>query len=169
MDISTKKEELSICYISALCTQAGISYDTIRHDDTSTDGLIQKRIMLTEKIGYDTHLRVQLKSTSSDSMYKDDGSVISYVLKVKNYNDMCQRSTTPIILALLVLPEDEGSWVKLTDEELLIKGRMYWAEFSTYTPSNNKSSVTVNIDKQNHLTPESLQTILEKIAQEDWP
>lgn len=169
MDISAKKEELSICYISALCTQAGISYDTIRHDDTSTDGLIQKRIMLDEKIGYDTHLRVQLKSTSSTSMHKDNDSVISYVLKVKNYNDMCRRTTTPIILALLVLPEDERSWVKLTDEELLIKGRMYWTEFSDHTPSDNKGSITVKIDKQNLLTPESLQTILEKIAREDWP
>lgn len=35
------KEELSICYISTIAANAGIDYETIRHDDDSTDGLIK--------------------------------------------------------------------------------------------------------------------------------
>ena len=41
MDTSSKKEELSIAYISALCAVAGISFDRQFHDDDSTDATIK--------------------------------------------------------------------------------------------------------------------------------
>ena len=41
MHSSSKKEDISISYISALCADAGISYDIQRHDDDSTDGIIK--------------------------------------------------------------------------------------------------------------------------------
>ena len=78
-------------------------------------------------------------------------------------------STTPIILGLLVLPEDENTWVKWSTEELLIRGCMYWAEFSTQQPSNNVGTVSVRINKSQVLNQESLLNILEKIAKEEWP
>ena len=34
------KEELSICYISAIAANAGIDYETLSHDDDSTKGTI---------------------------------------------------------------------------------------------------------------------------------
>lgn len=35
------KENMSISYISAVCAYAGVDYDTIRHDEDSTDGLMK--------------------------------------------------------------------------------------------------------------------------------
>ena len=43
MEISQVKEDISISYISALCAYSGISYDIIRHDDDSTDGILKKQ------------------------------------------------------------------------------------------------------------------------------
>ena len=40
---SQKKEDIHISYISALCASAGITYETQRHDDDSTDGIIKKK------------------------------------------------------------------------------------------------------------------------------
>lgn len=166
---SMKQQDIHISYISALCAHAGISYDIQRHDDDSTDGIIKKRITLSDGDFRDTQLRIQLKSTSSLSQYTDNGDSFAYRLKVKNYNDLCTPSTAPIILGLLILPEDENSWIKWSEEELLIRGCMYWADFSKCKKSTNQSTVNVKIDKANIINQDTLLNILEKIAREEWP
>ena len=143
MQRTQMKEDLSISYISALCAYAGIAYEIIRHDEDSTDGILKKRVILDGKGKFDAALRIQLKCTSSRSQYTDNGDTLSYKLKVKNYNDLCLPATTPIILGLLILPENKALWINWTEEELLIKGCMYWAEFSRETESVNKKTVNV--------------------------
>lgn len=164
-----QQEDLHISYISALCASVGISYDTQRHDDDSTDGIIKKRIFFSEESFYDSQLRIQLKSTSSPSQYTESNNFITYKLRAKNYNDLCTPSTTPIILGLLVLPENEKTWVKWSTEELLIKGCMYWADFSSCQKSDHQTTVSVQIPKTNMISQASLLNILEKIATEEWP
>lgn len=163
------KEDIHISYISAVCASAGISFDLQRHDGDSTDGIMKKILTLEDGSKYMSAVRIQLKCTSSKSQYKDNGDVIKYSLKVKNYNDLCTKCTTPIILGLLVLPEDENMWVKWTEEELLIRGCMYWAEFSEKNTSDNSESIRITIDKKNVVNKDTLLNILEKIAKEEWP
>lgn len=166
---SIHQEDIHISYITALCASADISYEKQIHDDDSTDGILKKRIILPNGGFFDSQLRIQLKSTSSPSQYSEDETMISYKLKAKNYNDLCTPSTTPIILGLLILPEDSGSWVQLRPEDLLIKGRMYWADFSSSIRTDNLSSVSVNIPKNNVVDQAFLLRTLEKIATEEWP
>lgn len=169
MHITKTKEDISISYISALCAYSGIAYEIIRHDDDSTDGMLMKRICLDTGHQFDAQLRIQLKCTSSVSQYTDDGKEIIYKLKVKNYNDLCTKATTPIILGLLVLPEDEKQWMNWSMDELLIKGCMYWAEFSNEAESSNVGTVSVKLNKHNVVNADTLLEMLEKIAKEEWP
>lgn len=169
MQVTQTKEDISISYISALCAYAGIAYEIIRHDDDSTDGILMKRIYLDTGHRFDAQLRIQLKCTSSATQYSDTGKQITYKLKVKNYNDLCTQSTTPIILGLLVLPEDESQWVKWSSDELLIKGCMYWADFSGEPESTNSGSVSIKINKDNVINVDTLSDMMEKIAKEVWP
>ena len=169
MQTTQIKEDISISYISALCAYAGISYEIIRHDDDSTDGILRKRIFLDRGRKFEAGLRIQLKCTSSLSQYTDNGDTIIYKLKAKNYNDLCLQSTTPIILGLLILPEDKEQWINWTKEELLIRGCMYWADFSLEAELSNKETVNVTISKKHVINAESLQKILERIAKEEWP
>ena len=169
MQITQIKEDLSISYILALCAYAGIAYEIVRHDGDSTDGILRKRILLDGNKKFDAELRVQLKCTSSQSQYADNGDILIYKLKAKNYNDLCLSSTTPIMLGLLILPENETLWINWTEKELRIKGCMYWAEFSKETESSNEGTVSVKINKKNVINVESLQNILEMIAKEEWP
>ncbi len=166
MDTSSKKEELSITYISALCAVSGISFDRQFHDDDSTDATIKKLITLPDGRKCEAILRVQLKATSSTTQYKEDDSTITYVLKAKNYNDLKTISTTPIVLALLILPEKEDEWVTWTHEELMIKGRMYWQSFESAPEIENKSSITVKIPKENYLNSDRLLELLQRVAEE---
>ena len=169
MQTTQTKEDISISYISVLCAYAGIAYEIIRHDDDSTDGLLMERVQLDNGFCYNVQLRIQLKCTSSASQYIDNGEYIIYRLKAKNYNDLRTRSTTPVILGLLVLPEDEREWVKWSSEELLMKGCMYWADFSRNRESFNNSTVNVKLKKSNVINSDSLNRILTKIAKEEWP
>lgn len=169
MHITKAKEDLSISYISTLCASSGIAYEIHRHDDDSTDGELKKRINLGNGCLFDAQLRVQLKCTSSYSQYTDKGEYITYKLNAKNYNDLCTPSTTTIILGLLVLPEDEKEWVKWSEQELLLKGCMYWANFSGNPISKNLSTVSVDLSKKHVINGETLQELLEKIAKEEWP
>lgn len=166
---SNDKEDIHISYLLSVCASANISLDLQRHDSDSTDGIIKKTIELDNGEKYMSSLRIQLKCTSSASQFTDKGNQIQYKLKVKNYNDLCTKCTTPIILGLLVLPENEKDWVKWSEKELLINGCMYWADFSTKLPSENKNSITVNIDKNNLINKDTLLEILRKIAKEEWP
>ena len=161
------KEELSICYISAIAANAGIDYETLRHDDDSTDGLIKKWIGLPNAEPIHSLLRVQLKSTSSESMYTEDAKEIRYSLKVKNYNDLRQRSTTPIILCLLILPSKRQEWLHWSKDELLLRGCMYWTSLAGKESSFNKESVIVTFDKKHVVNSDTLQELLEKIAREE--
>lgn len=167
LDNSIIKEELSINYISTISSIAGISYQTIRRDEDSTDGILRKVISLENNGKFNAELRVQLKCTSSINLYTDDENVITYKLKVKNYNDLCMPATSPIILGLLILPDEKDEWVKWTTNELMIKGCMYWLSLANKTPSDNAGTVTVKINKKNVLNQESLHILLEKIAKEE--
>lgn len=126
MDTSAIKEDLSISYISAVAAINGIGYETVRHDEDSTDGILKKIVTLEDGRKFDAELRIQLKATSSVSQYTMTDEKITYQLKAKNYNDLCMPGTSPIILGLLILPSDETEWIGWTPNELMIKGCMYW-------------------------------------------
>lgn len=75
----------------------------------------------------------------------------------------------PIILCLLILPEDDSVWVNWSTEDLLIKGSMYWLDLSSAERSPNAEAVSVSIPKSNTVSPETLLNLLTKIAKEEWP
>lgn len=169
MPSTNYQEDIHISFISALCASADISYDTQRHDDDSADGIIKKRIIRPDGSFYDAQLRIQLKSTSSPSQYSENDDIITYKLKAKNYNDLCTPATTPIILGLLILPDDMNEWVQWSPDDLLIKGRMYWLDLSSNKTTDNQSTVSVKIPKANTVNQAFLLETLEKISKEDWP
>lgn len=166
MDIEAIKEELSITYLHAICTKAGIDFELPRHDEDSTDAIIKRKVTLTNGSEYESLIRVQLKATSSRSQYSEDETVIRYKLKIKNYNDLSRNSTTPILLALLLLPENQDEWIQWTEETLLLKGRMYWACFRGEAASNNVSSINVTIDKNQVVNPDALLALLQRTAED---
>ena len=166
MNDSSIKEDLSIAYMSAICAVAGIAFDLQRHDEDSTDAIIKKLIALPDERKCEVSLRVQLKATSSPSQYREDDENLTYILKAKNYNDLRTSSTTPIILAVLILPKNEAEWLKWTKEDLLIKGRMYWQSFASSSEKDNKNTVSVRISKENYLNSDKLLKLLQKMAEE---
>ena len=85
----------------------GIEFELMRHDSDSIDA-VMKKIIKTPDCEYNAMISMQLKATSSISQYHESDDEISNKLKAKNYNDLCIKRTTPLILVLLILPEEES-------------------------------------------------------------
>ncbi|MBP1543321.1 MAG: DUF4365 domain-containing protein [Oscillospiraceae bacterium] len=161
MTLDKQKEELSISYLSSIAAVAGIDYERNIHDSDSTDATLKCWID-----GIHASLRVQLKATSSSNVFSESENTISYKLKPKNYNDLCAKSTTPIILCLLILPEDPSEWLSWSIEELSIKGIMYWVSLAGRERTDNTSSISISISKNNTITKDSLIALLKQIAED---
>ena len=65
----------------------------------------------------------------------------------------------PILLMLLVLPENEKAMI-LTKEQLLMKGTMYYLNLQGGKKSENKESVTISIPYCNIVNEEVLNFLL---------
>ncbi len=157
------EEDLSISYLRAVAAKAEVVFELRHRDVNSKDANLSKPIMTADGV-FDSELNVQLKSTYSKALYTDDGETITYSLKVKNYNDLCKKTTTPIILCLLILPEEKEQWVTQTPEELTLKHCMYWVSLQGMSETKNSTTCDVKIPKTNILNVESLNDLLTKIA-----
>lgn len=167
MDKEKIKEDLSICYLKTIAAVNGIALERIEHDEDSVDVVIKKLVCGEDgKPRFNSQISVQLKATSSISQYTIGENDISYVLKVKNYNDLCTPASMPSILALLILPEMDDEWVKWTPDELMIKGKMFWLSLRDREVSNNSASVTVKIPKTNVLNIATIEELIVKVSEE---
>lgn len=157
------EEDLSISYLRAVAAKAEIVFELRHRDVNSKDANLTKSIMTANGL-FDSELNVQLKSTYSKALYTDDGETITYSLKVKNYNDLCKKTTTPIILCLLILPEEKEQWVTQTPDELTLRHCMYWVSLQGMPETANKTTCDVKIPKKNILNVETLNSLLTQIA-----
>lgn len=157
------EEDLSISYLRAVAAKAEVIFELRRSDVNSKDANLTKSIM-TDAGLFDSELNVQLKSTYSKALYTDDGKTITYSLKVKNYNDLCRKTTTPIILGLLILPEEKDQWVTQTPDELTLKHCMYWLSLQGQPETTNTTTCDIKIPKENILDAKSLNDLLTQIA-----
>ena len=153
MEESIVKEDISYAYLAACCASANIAFERTTHDEDGEDCSVKKTCT---------------RADSSDSQYTVNEDRIVYKLKAKNYNDLCTLGTDPFILGLLVLPGKREEWVKWTPEELLLRGTMYWERFDNREKTENTSTVSVSLPKTNLLGPETLNAILQRIAEEEW-
>ncbi len=127
MTIGQIKEQLSVHYVGALTCRAGHRMMFPLGFAAGVDVVISEIMPL--KIG--KHIRytdtgntidVQLKCTTRASIAKKetpDGNLLPFDLEVKNLNDLVFRKnkanakrTNPLLLVVLVLPEDEGNWLR---------------------------------------------------------
>jgi hypothetical protein len=124
------KSELSSVYVHAVASMAGCACNRA---ERQTDNL---GIDLTIRFRGDfpnlpsparlVTFDVQLKSGSNIS-FDNQNSIVLDGLDKKNYDDYRDdRRNPPIFLILFVLPENSDEWLKLTEEELVLKKCAYW-------------------------------------------
>lgn len=149
-----QEEALSRVYVQAIAARAG--YVTASYD-LDRDG-IDLRIQAGG--GMRPALDLQLKATVNLGKPKD--GCFRFLLKRRNYDLLCMETQTPRLLVVLDLPKDEHRWMTITENELVLRHRAYWLNLKGHEETNNQSSATVQIPRENLFNVEVLQALMEQ-------
>jgi hypothetical protein len=159
------KEKLSKNYLELLIYNGG--HKQVKPED---DHGVDLYIMRVQRIERDGGIRyvdstdfigIQLKCTCVASIEEDD-DYIKYDLEVKTYNDLVDRvrynATVPLLLVLMVLPDEVERWVEVRENEIALAKCAYW-----YKPDSedlytgNSSRKRIYIPKSNKLSIDSIR------------
>ncbi|MGB0931429.1 MAG: DUF4365 domain-containing protein [Chitinophagales bacterium] len=173
MTVEQIKEQLSKAFLFAIASRLGC---LVRDEnlDLGVDVTIQFPFILHRNqrkrfLGAGKSIHVQLKTTTMSQVVVDKDT-IRYDLEVKNFNDLidCRdfrqndRSETPLIVILFILPNEPDDWIIVKEEELIIKKFAFW-----YYPkedakkSPNKYKTRIHIPKSNRITLSSFPEIFD--------
>lgn len=164
------KEQLSRHFVELVASRSGFKCASVNPDhgcDLHITRALYVEINGTRRL-LDTGeiLHVQLKSTCESSVV-ETADAIKYDLEAKTFNDLVHRrnqaTVRPLILVLLVLPDDQNEWLRIEPGELLLRRTAYW-----YYPeagldyTENTSKVRITIPRTNVMT---LDFVREKFAE----
>jgi len=68
-----------------------------------------------------------------------------------------------------VVPEDPADWLDLTEDRMIMRRCGYWTSLRGAAPTNNKTSVTIEIPRLQVFSPEALQGIMSRLERRDLP
>jgi hypothetical protein len=161
VDINQQKEQFSHAYIYAVAASAGYSFQ-IAARPLDFDGI---NIILAGGIGSGIirypRLELQVKCTSRDVIGQE---AIRYPLEVKNYNDLkVENIQTPRLLILVVVPDNLDNWLIQSQQELCLKYCGYWVSLRRQPPTQNQTTVTISIPRQNIFNVQALTTLMQLI------
>lgn len=161
MDLSHSKEQFSMAYVKAVASVAGFAVERISMDLDSVDVTIWSR----NRAGriHSPRLDVQLKCTATDVV---KGDVIKYPLKRKNYDDLILENVlVPRILVVVLVPEDPREWLDQSEEHMVMRHCGYWISLKGMPPTNNETSVSVEIPRTQVFSVDALKRIMAQIGE----
>jgi hypothetical protein len=147
-------EQLSRAFLRALATNEGFTcedhqqdfgVDCSVHEASSQARNGRTRILLSGR-----SMQVQLKAVTESKVRAGDRS-LHFDLESKTFNDLVSRArggaTTPLVLGLLVLPDDRAEWAVVQHHQLEVRHSFYlWAPPTGTTPTPHAASVTIEVD-----------------------
>ncbi|GHC44390.1 DUF4365 domain-containing protein [Roseibacillus persicicus] len=160
MTLNNQKEQFSSAYAQAVASVAGLKISKCEVDDDSIDITIERSGGLAER------LDIQLKCTASSIPVSGD---LSFPLKLKNYEDLSRVTIMPRILVVLFVPKDSQDWMKITEEQALIRHSAWWVDLKDSPSTDNDTSVTVTIPRDNLFRPEILTKLLDETRNQFTP
>jgi hypothetical protein len=63
---------------------------------------------------------------------------------------------------VLDLPKNQGDWLQITPDSLILRRCAYWAGPGGWSETGNKESVTILIQSQNRFDVDSLKALMEQ-------
>lgn len=172
LSLQNIESELSYAYLHAVAARAGVGCKvSTRHDDNVGVDAELTGWGPFPNGGYreEVDIKVQLKATVKQPVIVENS--FSYSLSgISQYNDLrTDTVSTPRILVVLFLPSDEKDWLVHTQDALLLKNCAYWVSLRGASESNNATSQTVYLPKNQTFDPDGLINILAKISRNQIP
>jgi Domain of unknown function (DUF4365) len=160
------QESLSQAYLHLVTCTLGLVYFRPQFDMDGTDYVINYSTRVKgQPLRGRFPLYIQLKSST---MAEVKENTVVYDLTIKAYDELRrprQPGESPMILVLLVLPEDEAVWMDLDEERLLIRKCAYWISLEDWPESDTIWTKRINIPRTNVFSVDGLRDIMDRIAQ----
>ena len=152
-----REEALSRVYVRAVAAGAGYVTSECDFDRDGVDLRIHAGGAMRPALDLQLKATVNL-TESQDRRYR-------FPLQRRNYDLLRGETQTARLLVVLALPKDEDQWMTITTEELVLRRCAYWLSLKGGAETDNPSSVTVYIPRQNVLDVESLRDLMERSRQ----
>ena len=104
-------------------------------------------------------LDLQLKATARLARVGTDWR---FDLPKRNYDLLRERTLVPRILVVLNLPAEEGDWLSISEEELVLRRCAYWADITDAPESDNERTVTISIPEHNRFDADALKRLMDR-------
>jgi len=161
VDSNIQKEEFSYAYIYAIAATAGCA---VQRTTTPLDRL-GVDLMITGVNNQDIIdfplLYVQVKCTSRQVL---TANALRYPLSVKKYEELRIRDRyPPLILIIVIVPDQVNDWLNQSEAELCLKRCAYWISLADQAPTQNQETITVYIPRDNIFTANVLKTIMQRL------
>ncbi len=154
LSVPDEEELLSRAYAHAVASRAGYVTAFYEIDRDGIDLRIQAGGAMRPA------LELQLKATVNLAD-AGDGNV-RFPLPRRNYDLLRIEAQTPRLLVVLDLPREQEQWLTVTADELVMRRQAYWLSLKGYAETDNETSVTVRIPKENCFDVASLRALMEK-------
>ncbi|MEV0028233.1 DUF4365 domain-containing protein [Nocardia sp. NPDC050793] len=163
LPISARQEQFSLAFVRMVVAAAGCS---IKSHETDYDGVDITIVASREyERFYCPEFELQLKCTTQHSQLKSDH--LAWPLKRDRFLKLVSpKRFVPALLGVLLIPEDPGQLIDLSEEGLTSSSRMYW-EYATKLGEigDGKSSATVHLPRSNLFDVVGLQHIMQRIGE----
>jgi hypothetical protein len=154
-------EELSKAYVAAVAAGCGFKLGQWSQDDDCIDVTIGAPSTVGIGLVAGPKIDVQLKCTSDPARDHDDH--VTWSLSRAHYGRLRAESLVPIILVVVVLPEEIARWITHSPEELVLRRCGYWASLlGAGDFPEGQDSWTVRISKDSVFSPATLQLLMER-------
>ncbi len=99
----------------------------------------------------------QLKASKNITVKEE---YITYDLDADAYNDLVKKDRgMPRILILMKLPDDNEDWLHITEENTILRDCAWYTSLVGNPITSNSSTKTIQIPRNQLLTPHKLQRI----------
>jgi hypothetical protein len=107
-------------------------------------------------------LDLQLRSTTIASMSEDE---VRYDVDVQTYDYLRDASLIRALLVVLVLPEDEATWLSQSVEELIQRRCAYWDSLRGTGAVAATSSIRVRLPRTQVFSVKAVGEMLNRLSQ----
>ncbi|MBR8836916.1 MAG: DUF4365 domain-containing protein [Stigonema ocellatum SAG 48.90 = DSM 106950] len=163
MYITTQKEEFSYAYINALASAAGYSFQIAPRplDFVGVDVTITGLMVPGSRRR--TRLDLQVKCTSQKLL---DHDFVRFPLEIKNYDELRNDNPDddPLLLVVVLVPDSKEDWLQQSETELCLKRCAYWVSIRGQPQTENQTTVTVYLPRQNIFSVKALKAMMQQIA-----
>ena len=149
-----RQEQMSLSYVRAVIFSTGFNLSRYEVDDHGIDGTIKSYDRGRDRVDF------QLKSTTQYDIR--NGNII-YDLRAENYNQLIENNGLPQVLILFIMSADDSLWISQNHYEMCLRKCAYWVDLTGEQPSNNSSTVRVEVPMVNIFDQNGLRSMFHQL------